>query len=120
MTWTRNNERMRAQYNWARWYPSLAPGRYEVRVFVPAQYSTTTQARYWIRHAGYYTLRIVDQSAYSGEWMSLGTYDFDGTAEEYVSLSDITYEPYLSRTIAFDAVRWVPRGEDPAAGYPVP
>lgn len=120
MTWTRNNERLRAQYNWARWYPSLAPGRYEVRVFVPAQYATTTQARYWIRHAGFYTLRIVDQSAYSGEWMSLGTYDFDGTAEEYVSLSDITYEPYLSRTIAFDAVRWVPRRENPTAGYLVP
>ena len=29
--------------------------------------------------------------------------------EEYVSLADITYEPYLSRYIAFDAVKWEPR-----------
>jgi hypothetical protein len=28
---------------------------------------------------------------------------------EYVSLSDITYEPYLSTEIAFDAVKWVAR-----------
>ncbi|MEJ2210144.1 MAG: hypothetical protein P8129_14065 [Anaerolineae bacterium] len=38
--------------------------------------------------------------------MSLGTYRFRGNSEDYVSLADVTYEPYLSRLIAFDAVKW--------------
>ena len=60
-------------------------------------------------HAGGYTQRIVNQSATSGQWVSLGTYTFRGTAQDYVSLSDVTYEPYLTRLIGFDAVKWVPR-----------
>ncbi len=109
LTWTRNNDRVRPRYNWARWYPDLTPGRYEVFVFIPERYTTTAHARYWISHAGSYTLRVVNQSANGGRWISLGTYWFRGTARDYVSLSDITYEPRLSRLIAFDAVKWEPR-----------
>ena len=36
-------------------------------------------------------------------------YRFRGEGGEYVSLADVTYEPYLSSLIAFDAVRWSPR-----------
>jgi hypothetical protein len=54
-------------------------------------------------------LRIVNQSVYSNQWVSLGTYYFQGNSNDYVSLADVTYEPYLSRLIAFDAVKWVPR-----------
>jgi hypothetical protein len=108
MLWTRNNDRVRSNYNWARWYPGLAAGRYEVFVYIPYNYSTTSSARYWVRHAGGYTLRVVDQSRYNNEWVSLGTYWFNG-AGEYVSLADVTYEPYVSRLIAFDAVKWEPR-----------
>ena len=108
LVWTRNNDYARTNYNWAHWGPDLAAGRYEVFVYIPSQFAGTTAARYWVKHAGGYDLRPVDQSAYSDEWVSLGTYDFSG-GYEYVSLSDITYETYLSRMIAFDAVRWVPR-----------
>jgi hypothetical protein len=55
------------------------------------------------------TLKIVNQSAYSDQWVSLGTYRFQGNSNDYVSLADVTFEPYLSRLIAFDAVKWVPR-----------
>lgn len=109
LTWTRNNDYLRTNYNWGRWTPTLAPGRHEVLVFVPDQYATTTGARYWIKHAGQYSVRTVDQSAYHAEWVSLGTYDFSGSGDEFVSLSDVTHESYLSRRIAFDAVQWVPR-----------
>jgi hypothetical protein len=109
LTWTLNNDRPRYNYNWARWYPELAARDYEVFVYVPDRYTTTAQARYWIYHAGGYTLKVVDQSANGGRWVSLGTFRFRGSQDDYVSLADITYESYASRLIAFDAVKWEPR-----------
>jgi hypothetical protein len=109
MTWTRNNDWQRPNYNWARWYPDLAAGHYEVFVFIPERYSTTASAHYWVAHASESTLRSVDQSVNGDRWVTLGTYWFDGSGDEYVSLTDATDEDYLSRFIAFDAVKWVPR-----------
>jgi len=109
LTWTRNNDWARPNYNWARWYPTLAAGRYEVFVFIPDRNGTTAAARYWVAHANGFTQRVVNQSLYSNQWVSLGTYWFRGTRADYVSLADVTYEPYLSRQIAFDAVKWSPR-----------
>jgi len=109
MTWTRNNAWRWANYNWGRWYPNLTPGWYEVFVFIPSQYANTTNARYWVATSGGYTLRVVNQARYSDQWVSLGRYWFQGTGKEYISLADITYEPYLSRYLAFDAVKWEPR-----------
>ncbi len=107
--WTKNNDSVRPNYNWVRWYPSLAAGRYEVFVYIPDKYTTTARARYWVSHTGGLTLKVVDQSANGDRWVSLGTFQFRGTGDDYVSLADVTYEPYLSRLIAFDAVKWVPR-----------
>jgi len=109
LTWTQNNDRVRYGYNWARWYPDLAAGWYEVLAYIPQRYSTTSKARYWVAHANGFTLRIVNQSTNGGRWVSLGTYWFDSGGKDYVSLADVTYEPYLSRLIAFDAMKWVPR-----------
>jgi hypothetical protein len=107
LTWTKNNTTIQPNYNWGRWYPKLKAGRYEVFVYVPDRYTTTARARYWISHADGFTLRIVDQSANGDRWVSLGTYSFRGNSSDYVSLSDVTGEPYLSRLIAWDAVKWV-------------
>ena len=106
--WTRNNDYARANYNWARWhwYTDLAPGYYEVYAYVPAGNSTTTNACYEVRHADGNTLVQVDQSAHQEEWVSLGVHRFVGSDTEYVSLADITYESYLSKHIAFDAMFW--------------
>ena len=109
LTWTRNNDSARPNYNWARWYPSLSAGRYEVFVYIPERYTTTAQARYWVSHASDSTLRIVNQNANGNRWVSLGTYWFDGSGNDYVSLADVTYEVRMSRLVAFDAVKWVPR-----------
>ena len=50
-------------------------------------------------------LRLVDQSANGSRWVSLGTYRCCGVLPyDHVSLSDVSYEPYVSRLIAFDAV----------------
>ncbi len=109
LTWTWNNDYARYNYNWARWYPDLEARYYEVFVFIPYRYTTTFQARYWVRHANGYTLCVVNQSANGDRWVSLGTYRFLGDGSGYVSLADPTYETRLSRLIAFDAVKWEPR-----------
>jgi hypothetical protein len=109
LTWTRNNDRPRHNYNWARWYPNLEAGRYEVFVHIPERYTTTSNARYWVSHAGGFTLRRVNQSTNGDRWISLGTFRFHGDSRDYVSLADVTYEPYVSRLIGFDAVKWEPR-----------
>ncbi len=109
LTWTYNNERVQANYNWARWYPDLPAGDYEVFVYIPDRYSTTSQARYWVAHADGLSLHTVDQSANGGLWVALGTYSFRGDGSDYVSLADVTFEPRLSHIIAFDAVKWEPR-----------
>jgi len=110
LTWTRNNDWGRSNYNWARWSPDLAAGRYQVYVYIPERYTTSSRTRYWVSHRDGHTLRLVDQSANGNRWVSLGTYWFTGSpGDDRVSLSDVTYEPYVSRLIAFDAVKWVPR-----------
>lgn len=109
LLWTWNNYRTRPYYNWARWYPDLAARHYEVFVYIPWRYTTTARARYWIRHADGYTLRVVDQNANGDRWVSLGTYRFRADGSGYVSLADVTFEPYRTRLMAFDAVKWVPR-----------
>jgi hypothetical protein len=96
-------------YNWARWYPSLQAGRYEVFALVPDLYSTSAQARYWVSHSAGMTLRIVNQNVAGDHWASLGSYNFNGSSHDFVSLSDVTYEANASRLVAFDAVKWEPR-----------
>jgi hypothetical protein len=109
LLWTFNNDSQRANYNWAHWTPQLEARSYEVFVYIPDRYTTTSRARYWVSHAGGYTLREVNQNTNGGRWVSLGTYKFRGTSSDYVSLSDVTYEAYLSRIVGFDAVKWEPR-----------
>jgi hypothetical protein len=105
--WSWNSDANRPSYHWARWYPNLAPGRYEVLVYIPNQLDVSSNARYWIAHAHGYTLRTIDQAANPGRWVPVGTYWFDGGGEEYVSLADLTLEPRLSSRVAFDGVKWV-------------
>ncbi|MCB0110319.1 MAG: hypothetical protein KDE53_30575, partial [Caldilineaceae bacterium] len=109
LLWSRNNDQIRPYYNWGRWYPQLQPGYYEVYVYIPFRFTTTANARYWVSHADGYTQRAVSQSANGDRWISLGSYRFQGNENDYVSLADVTYEPRLSRLIAWDAVKWEPR-----------
>lgn len=108
--WTYNNAFIQPLYNWGRWYPPLSQARnYEVFVYIPGGIATTTNARYWIYHAGTYDSTAVPQNAYNDVWVSLGTFYFTGQGGEFVSLSDVTYEPHRSTTIVWDAVKFTPR-----------
>jgi len=105
--WTRNV--MSAQDNWATWTPSTPlDGPYRVYAFVPSNYADTEQAIYYIYHNGRVHDVPVDQSRYLGDWVSLGVFDFTGSTEGYVFLSDVTWEADNTRYIAFDAVAFAP------------
>lgn len=108
--WLQNNTFAQALYNWARWYPPLTrAGLYEVSAFIPGNIATTQNARYWIFHADTYHNRTVNQGLYANQWVSLGTYIFADTGDEYVSIGDVTYEPLRSTVVAVDALKFTPR-----------
>lgn len=106
MLYTRNA--YSTQENWGRWTPALPyPGYYQVYVFVPRVHGTTTNARYQVYHNGQWNSYRVNQAVYFDQWVYIGRYYFAAQGGEYVYLCDITYEPYLSREIAYSAVKFV-------------
>lgn len=94
--------------NWAEWRPGLLQcGFYQVSVFVPRENATTYSARYEVYHGDGTEVAVVKQIVYYDEWVTLGTYRFGGSAEEYVRLTDATGEdPSTLRQIGFDAIKW--------------
>ena len=99
-----------AEDNWARWYAPLAhAGTYEVSVYVPAGIGTTIDARYEIAHRDTHDFRAFNQSLYAKQWVSLGVFYFAATGDEYVALSDVTYEPFQTTRVVADAVRFAAR-----------
>jgi hypothetical protein len=106
--WTYGYNRLDGNYNWARWYPTLAPGAYEVFAYVPASDGTTRSARYWVHTSGGYQLVVVDQGSHQGQWVSLGRHYFSSAFYEFVSLSSVTFEEPGTTQVAYDAIMWVP------------
>ncbi len=108
--WAFSNTYSASGYNWARWYPTLtAPGYYEAFAYIPHGIASTLNARYWVYHNGRYDLAARAQGFYADQWLSLGTYYFSAQGGEFVSLATVTYECFSCRTVAFDAVKFVPR-----------
>ncbi len=104
--WTYN----RAGY-WARWIPALPKlGHYEVFVYVPSGTNRTTAAHYYLRHEGDVVEFTINQRAKAGQWVSLGTFTFNADGTEFVHLEAATSEPAGTRTVGFDAVKWVYTG----------
>ena len=89
---------------YAEWYPILpGPAEYEVLVYIPES-NAQADARYRIFHAGSEDTVVIDQSSYSSEWVSLGTYYFDNVPQEKVYLGDAT--GVTGENIAVDAIKW--------------
>ncbi len=108
--WTKTRSFMVPASNAGRWYPPLTqPRRYEVFAYIPSGIATTRNARYWIFHNNKYSAAAMPQALYQDAWVSLGTFDFSAQGGEYVSLSDVTYEPGGETTIVWDAVKFIPR-----------
>jgi hypothetical protein len=108
--WTNNSTSY--PVNYGKWVPRLpAAGNYEVLAYIPRDYSSSTNVRYRILHHGQRHDRVIGQNRYHDQWVSLGTYYFNArnTGYESVLVYDNTREPYTSRTIAFDAIKFVRR-----------
>ena len=107
--------------NWAKWIPNLpTAGNWEVLVYIPSRYHGSKSARYTIRHNGISHEKVVNQNIYYNQWVSMGTYYFGGTADEYVYLGDNTGEVYGTRFVGFDAVKFVYTGSAPWPPAPSP
>lgn len=117
--WTYNSS---AQvYNYAKWVPGLPQaGNYEVLAFIPSSRADTKNARYRIHHNGQDNAYVVDQSVYFDKWVSLGTYSFAASGDQYVYLDDVTGEAYASRKIGFDAVKFALKNGAPPPPTAVP
>jgi hypothetical protein len=101
---------------WARWTPPLPrPGIYEVFVYIPWVYNLTSTAHYYLRHEGDVVDFWIDQRAKAGQWVSLGTYTFNANNTEFLHLEATSKEPADTRTVGYDAVKFVYRngGVDP-------
>ncbi len=105
-----NQALARSSRNEVRWYPGLTqPGEYEIWAYIPANLATTHRAQYTIVHANTFDTRTLNQSLYLNEWVSLGKYYFAATGDEYVLLTDVTYEPDQSAVIVADALKFSAR-----------
>lgn len=110
MFYTKNNSTAHGIDNMADWRPLIPTTRaYEIKVFIPRQFGTTTCARYEIYHAGGRTDVQLNQLVRNDEWVSLGTYTFNQGSGGFLRLIDVTSENHLTKFIAFDAAKWEAR-----------
>ncbi len=87
------------------WTPNLPQtGVYEVSVYIPDNHANATNAMYHVHYDNGESVVHIDQSAYSDQWVSLGTFHFSQGQNGYVYLGDSTGTDY--NDIAFDAVKW--------------
>ncbi|HHT9106713.1 MAG TPA: golvesin C-terminal-like domain-containing protein, partial [Candidatus Wujingus californicus] len=108
MFWTYNNQN--TIDNYAKWQPNLSSGGagyYAVYVYIPSDYSDTTNATYTIFYNGFTATSTVNQNNYINSWVLLGSYYFSANGSEYVQLVDKTGETAITKMIGFDAVKWV-------------
>jgi hypothetical protein len=100
------------EQDWAEWRPTLpAAGIWQVWVYIPENYASTTYARYKIVHADGQTEAPVNQAGNINQWVLLGNYRFEAKGG-YVRLSDLTGELIdgSPRMVGFDAVCWTRAG----------
>ena len=103
INWTNGNGTTLSNY--AIWRPNIpTAGNYEVKVFIPAKYAATTNAKYEIHYNGGVITKPISQLNYSDQWVSLGTYDFAAGTTGYVKMGDNTGDTV---NIGFDAIKFM-------------
>jgi murein DD-endopeptidase MepM/ murein hydrolase activator NlpD len=111
--------------NSAIWRPNMPrAGWYKVEAFVPyhpffqwpcVDYritSDTSHATYEIHLTTGTTTKVVNQAPLNDAWVDLGAYYFGVGTAGYVRLSDMTGEPFASRMVSFDDMRFTYIGND--------
>ena len=89
------------------WVPTLTEdGEYLVQAHHVAAFDRATAAPYTVHHAGGQTTVNVDQTAGElGQWVDLGTFDFEAGTSHQVTVGDVPDEAVIA-----DAVRFVKTG----------
>lgn len=84
-------------------------GDYRLAVYIPADYGSSQQAVYRIRHAGQETEVTRSQLDVSADWLDLGQYAFAAGGDQWLALDDETGES--DAEVVFDALRLTPGGD---------
>ncbi len=88
----------KADSSYVRFYPNFkSSGYYEVFTIFP--FASHLTAQYNVKHARGITTKYISQRTYCNEWLSLGIFDFNSEADNYVELTAI-----VSGIVAADAV----------------
>ena len=93
-----------------RWTPTIPTTRvYEVYAWWTSLPNRSTDVQYRIRHAGGTAVVTRNQRTAGGQWVSLGTFQFNAGTAGYVQVSDVN-----GAGVSADAIRWMPPGMRPA------
>ena len=114
-SWYRGNENGYPYYwtysrtgsliNWATWEPNLPrSANYRVRVYIPWTNSLSRYVEYRIYAYGRSYRVTIDQNAFAGMWVSLGTYYFRSNSSDRIELSDLAGDN--GRKVVFSSVMW--------------
>jgi uncharacterized lipoprotein YddW (UPF0748 family) len=87
------------------WRPSLTAGAYDVDIWYPAGGNRCTDSPFTVHHAGGATTVRVNQQANGGQWVNLGTYNFNAGTGGYVELAN---NADTGLVVIADAVRFTP------------
>ncbi|HKK69123.1 MAG TPA: PKD domain-containing protein, partial [Bacteroidales bacterium] len=103
---------------WVKWIPTPEPeGVYEVSAYIPATNANAEGAPYKVFDANGEHTVIINQNAYSNEWVSLGLFEYAEGVDFYTYLGDSTGTD--GQSIAYDAVKYeyIP---EPIASFELP
>ncbi len=92
------------EVNAALWETPLPEGIYQVEAWIPLK-EGYTYARYDMSHSGHSSEVRLHQADFGNEWVTLGTYAFDGS-EASVRSTDAA--GYPEEQLVWDAMRWTP------------
>ncbi|MBM3238553.1 choice-of-anchor D domain-containing protein [Candidatus Poribacteria bacterium] len=97
--------------NWGRWkleIPiSVTASDWKIYVFIPRNFATTNKADYEIyRNSALLTSKTIDQNLPADKWVDIGPFfNFSQGDKIQVYLGDATGETFLSKCIAWDAIK---------------
>lgn len=98
--------------NTAEWRPNLAMDTYDVQVWYPSGSNRANDTPFTIYHAAGNTTVRINQQANGGQWVNLGTFDFDAGTNGYVEIGN-NAQP--GQVVMADAVRWTSGTTTPPA-----
>ena len=96
----------------AEWRPSLALDTYDVQVWYPSGSNRANDTPFTVYHASGNTTVRVNQQANGGQWVNLGTFDFNAGTAGYVEIGN---DAQSGQVVIADAVRWVSATTSPPA-----